>query len=386
MGEGRSIGQRPPYWCEEDATKILTKDQQMISIPISVPVIGEEEKAAVLGVLESGMLAMGPVTARFEQEFARTCGVQHAVAVSSGTTALHLALLANDIGPGDEVITTAFTFISTVNAILFAGAKPVFVDIEDKTFNIDLNQVGAAISPHTKAILPVHLYGHLCDVAALQDIAEKNGLRIIEDACQSVTATYNGRAAGSFGTGAFSFYATKNMMTGEGGMITTDDARIAQRCRMLRNHGMQQRYHYEMLGYNYRMMDLQAAIGLEQLKRLPSLVEKRRKNAAFLGDGLESVITPQEMEGYRHVWHQYTVRLPVGTDRDAAAARLNRAGIGTGIYYPVPNHMHDHVREAAGDVHLPVTERMADEVISLPVHPMLSHEDLERIVAEVNRI
>lgn len=358
----------------------------MISIPISTPVIGDEEKSAVLDVLDSGMLAMGPRTAQFESKFAELCGVKHAIAVSSGTTALHLALLANDIGPGDEVITTAFTFISSVNAILFVGAKPVFVDIEEETFNIDLNLAQSAITSRTKAILPVHLYGHLCDVAALQDIAEKHGLRIIEDACQAVAATHNGRAAGSFGTGAFSFYATKNMMTGEGGMITTDDAGIAQHCRMLRNHGMQQRYHYEMLGYNYRMMDLQAAIGLEQLKRLPGLVEKRRKNAAYLSDGLKSVITPKEREGYRHVWHQYTVRVPAGSDRDAAVEQLHRAGIGAGIYYPVPNHLHDHVRAAAGDVHLPVTELMAHEVISLPVHPMLSQEDLERIVAEVNRI
>lgn len=358
----------------------------MTAIPISKPYIGAEEKAAVMAVLDSGMLAMGAKTAQFEDLFAALCGVKHAVAVSSGTAALTVALLANGIGPGDEVITTSFTFIATVNAILVAGAKPVFVDIEDQTFNVDTSLVEAAITPRTRAILPVHLYGHICDMRKLLEIAEAHDLRIIEDACQAVAATYEGKAAGSFGTGAFSFYATKNLMSGEGGMITTDDDEVAHQCRLLRNHGMEQRYQYLMLGYNFRMTDIQAAIGLEQLKRLPALTEQRRQNAAFLNARIESVITPQERPGYRHCWHQYTIRVNHGRDRDIQVRKLNAAGIGAGIYYPIPCHRQEHVRKVAGDIALPVTERMAQEVISLPVHPMLSKADLGAIVSEVNKL
>lgn len=355
-------------------------------IYISKPYIGEEEKAAVMEVLDSGMLAMGPKTAQFENEFAKMCDVKHAIAVSSGTTALHIALLANGIGPGDEVITTPFTFIASVNAILYVGAKPVFVDIEEDTFNIDLSQVEKAITPRTKAILPVHLYGHLCNIEHLLAIAEKHQLKIIEDACQAVMATYKGKAAGSFGTGTFSFYATKNMMSGEGGMITTNDDEVAEASRLIRNHGMKVRYYHDMLGYNFRMMDIQAAIGLQQLKRLPTFNEKRRQNAAYFNAKIESVKTPREKQDYHHIWHQYTVRINHGRDRDAAVKQLNEAGIGTGIYYPVPNHHQEYIRKIVGDISLPVTERMSQEVISLPVHPMLSQEDLEKIVTEVNKL
>ena len=355
-------------------------------IYISKPYIGDEEKNAVMGVLDSGMLAMGPKTAQFENEFAKMCGVKHAIAVSSGTTALHIALLANGIGPGDEVITTAFTFIASVNAILYVGATPVFVDIDEESFNIDLSQVEKAITPRTKAILPVHLYGQLCDIEQLLAIAEKHNLKIIEDACQAVMASYKGKFAGSFGTGTFSFYATKNMMSGEGGMITTNDDEVAESCRLIRNHGMKVRYYHDMLGYNFRMMDIQAAIGLEQLKRLPAFNEKRRENAAYFNARIKSVKTPQEKQDYRHIWHQYTVRVNHGRNRDAALKQLNEAGIGAGIYYPVPIHHQEYIKELVGDVSLPVTEQMSREVISLPVHPMLSQDDLEKIVTEVNKL
>lgn len=358
----------------------------MISIPISKPFIGDEEKKAVMGVLDSGMLAMGPKTAQFETEFAKMCAVKHAIAVSSGTTALHIALLANGIGPGDEVITTPFTFIASVNAILYVGAKPVFVDIEEDTFNIDLSQVEKAITPRTKAILPVHLYGHLCDIEQLNTIAEKHHLKIIEDACQAVMASYKGKIAGSFGTGTFSFYATKNMMSGEGGMITTNDDEVAEASRLIRNHGMKVRYYHDMLGFNFRMMDIQAAIGLEQLKRLPAFNEKRRQHAAYFNAKIESVKTPQEKQDYHHIWHQYTIRVNHGRDRDSAVQQLNEAGIGTGIYYPVPIHQQEYIRKMLGEVSMPVTEKMSREVISLPVHPMLSKEDLETIVTEVNKL
>jgi len=358
----------------------------MKTIPISKPDISEAEKAAVLEVLESGILAQGSRTKEFEQRFAAMCGVKHAIAVSSGTTALHIGLLANGIGPGDEVLTTPFSFIATVNAILFTGATPIFVDIEQQTFNLDACLVESLITPRTKAILPVHLYGHMCDMDKLLAIANQYGLRIIEDACQSVRATYQGRYAGSYGTAAFSFYATKNLMCGEGGMITTDDDEVAEQCRMIRNHGMKRRYYHEMLGYNYRLTDLQAAIGLVQLERLPEFHKKRTSNASYLNSRIKTMITPSCKEGYEHGWHQYTVRVRKGQDRDQVAHQLREAGIETGIYYPIPIHKQCYLEEMCKGLTMPVSEQMAKEVLSLPVHTQLSEQDLERIVEEVNKL
>jgi dTDP-4-amino-4,6-dideoxygalactose transaminase len=355
-------------------------------IPVSKPYIGEAEKQAVMEVLDSGMLAQGPRTAKFEERFAQMCGVKHAIATSSGTTALHLALLAHGVGEGDEVITTPFTFIASANSILFTGARPVFVDISPETFNIDPQLIEKAITPRTKAIMPVHLYGYVCDMDALQAIASKHGLAIIEDACQAVGATYHDKKAGSFGTGCFSLYATKNVMSGEGGMITTDDDALAEKCRMLRNHGMQRRYYHDMLGFNFRMTDLCAAIGLVQLDRLEGFTAQRRANAAYLNAKIESVITPQVKDGYGHVWHQYTVRVDRGRDRAAAVKQLSDAGVGSGIFYPVPAHQQEYLREIVGEIRLPIAEQLAREVISLPVHPQLSQADLDTIVAEVNQL
>jgi len=355
-------------------------------IPISKPDIGAEEKAAVFEVLDSGMIAMGPRTAQFEQAFAEMCGVKHAIAVASGTTALHSALLANGVGPGDEVITTPFTFIATIDAIMYVGARPVFVDIDEETFNMDLEQVESVITPRTKAILPVHLYGYMCDMDRLQTLADKHGLKIIEDACQAHMATYKGKRAGSFGTGAFSFYATKNMMCGEGGMVTTNDDVIADQCRLIRNHGTRRRYYHEMLGFNFLMTDIEAAMGLVQLKRLPEFSEKRARNAAYLSAKIESVVTPTVKEGYGHVWHQYTVRVDGGRNRDAAVEQLGKAGITAGVYYPTPAHCQPHVQRVVGNVQLPVVERLSNEVMSLPVHTHLTQEDLETIVSEVNKL
>ncbi|MDW8325335.1 MAG: DegT/DnrJ/EryC1/StrS family aminotransferase [Anaerolineales bacterium] len=357
-------------------------------IPISKPFIGEEEKRAVMEVLDSGMLVQGPRVAQLEEKFATLCGVKHAVATSSGTTALHLALLANGIGPGDEVITVSFTFMATVSTILMTGARPVFVDVEADTFNINPNLIEAAITPRTKAILPVHLYGYPCDMDAIMTIAERHGLKVIEDACQAVGATYHGRPVGSFGTGMFSLYATKNIMTGEGGIITTNDDALAEKCRLMRQHGMKRRYYHEMLGYNYRLTDLHAAIGVAQLDRLADFTARRRSNADYLNSRIESeaVITPKVKDGYGHVWHQYTIRVNGRRDRDAAVQQLNANGVGTGIFYPVPVHRQGYVREMLGEVSLPVTEQLAREVISLPVHPQLTPADLEKIVFEVNRL
>jgi dTDP-4-amino-4,6-dideoxygalactose transaminase len=356
-------------------------------IPISKPFIGEAEKKAVLEVLDSGMLVQGPRTARLEEKFAAACGVKHAVATSSGTTALHVALLAHGIGKGDEVITTPFTFIASVNSIIYVGARPVFVDVEGETFNINPALIEAAITPKTRAILPVHLYGYPCDMDAIMDIARRHNLIVIEDAAQAIGAEYKGRRAGSFGTGCFSLYATKNVMCGEGGMITTNDDDLAQHCRMIRSHGMQRRYYHDMLGYNFRMTDLHAAIGLAQMDRLDEFTTKRRANAEYLNERITRVVTPKVREGYHHVWHQYTIRVDKGRDRDAAAKQLNDAGVGTGIFYPVPANKQAHlVKMDLGNVSLPVAERLANEVISLPVHPQLSQADLETIVAEVNKL
>lgn len=355
-------------------------------IPISRPQVSEAEKQAVLEVLESGMLAQGPRVARLEERFAEVCGTRHAVATSSGTTALHIALLAHNIGPGDEVITTPFTFIATVNAILFVGAKPVLVDIEEDTFNIHPARIEAAVTPRTRAIIPVHLYGYPCDMDAVMEIARQHELLVIEDAAQAIGATYRGKPVGSFGTGCFSLYATKNVAAGEGGMITTDNQALAERCRMLRNHGMRHRYHYEFLGYNFRLTDLHAAIALAQMDRLEEFTARRRANAAYLSAHITSVVTPQVREGYEHVWHQYTVRVDGGRDRNAAVHQLNEAGVGTGVFYPLPAHRHDYIRDVVGDVHLPVAERLSQEVLSLPVHPGLSQGDLEQIVEAVNRL
>jgi perosamine synthetase len=355
-------------------------------IPVSKPYLGEAEKKAVMEVLDSGMLAQGPRTAKLEERFAQVCGVKHAIATTSGTTALHVALLAHGIGPGDEVITTPFTFIASVNSILFTGARPVFVDIDEATFNIDPALIEAAITPRTKAILPVHLYGYVCDMEALQAIANRHGVKIIEDACQAVGATYRGQKAGSFGMGCFSLYATKNVMSAEGGMITTQDDVLAEQCRLIRNHGMKRRYYHDMLGYNFRMSDLHAAIGLAQMDRLEDFTAKRQANAAYLNANLKTVQTPKVKEGYGHVWHQYTVRVNGGRDRDAAVKQLNEAGVGTGVFYPVPAHQQGYIQETVGRVTLPVAERLAQEVISLPVHPQLSQADLETIVQAVNRL
>ena len=303
-------------------------------IPISKPLIGDAEKEAVLEVLDSGMLAQGPKVAKLEDQFAGTCHTRYAVATSSGTAALHVALLAHGIGPGDQVITTPFTFVASASSILFVGAEPVFVDIDKETFNLDPALLEAAITSRTRAIMPVHLYGHPCDMDAILDIAERHNLVVIEDAAQAIGASYKGEPVGGFGTGCFSLYATKNIMAGEGGMITTNDENIADLCRLIRNHGMRRRYYHDRLGYNLRMTDLHAAIALVQLERLEELAARRRANAAYLSSHITSVVIPQVRDGCIHAWHQYTVRVDGGRDRDKALEMLHAAGVGAGIYYP----------------------------------------------------
>lgn len=345
--------------------------------------LGNEEKQAVLDVLDSGMLAQGPRVKEFEDAFAEMIGVSQAIATSSGTTALQLALLANGIKEGDEVITSPFTFIASANSILYVGARPVFVDIDPKTFNLDPNLIESAITPRTKAIMPVHLYGLCSDMEAIQAIAQKYNLAIIEDACQSHGATCGTQKAGSFGTGAFSFYATKNMTSGEGGMITTNDPAIAEHCRVLRQHGSRRRYYHDELGYNFRMTDIQAAIGLPQLRKLAAGNRARQENARYLNDHLQGVTVPYTPDGYQHVYHQYTVRIPA-EKREGFCNFLQERGIGYAVFYPVPIHQQKVYLELGYQDHLPEAEKAAQEVVSLPIHPGLSQEDLAVIVSTVN--
>src|SRR5687768_499537 len=358
-------------------------------INIARPMIGDEEKAAVLAVLESGQLAQGSVVADFEGAFAAYCGVKHAVATSNGTTALHVALLAHEIGPGDEVITTPFTFIASANTVLYVGAKPVFVDIEPGSFNIDVEQIEAAITKRTKAIMPIHLFGNMAEMARVREIAERHGLLIIEDAAQAHGAEEGGRRAGSWGTGCFSFYPTKNITTGEGGAITTNDDCVAERARLIRSHGMKVRYYHEVMGYNFRMTNIHAAIGVAQLPKLERFNERRMENARYLSEHLpkDKVAVPQVREGTRHVFHQYTVRVLPPLDRDDVREQLKAAGVGTEVYYPVPVHKQQvYLDLGYGGQSFPESERAAREVLSLPVHPGVSREDLDTIVAAVRRL
>lgn len=354
-----------------------------IMIPVARPLLGADEEAAVSRVLASGQLAAGEEVERFESRFAQICQVHECLAVSSGTAALHLALLAHDIGPGDEVVTSPFSFAATANTILLVGAKPVFADIDPRTYNLDPAGVEAAITPRTKAIMPVHLYGNPADMDRLMAICQRHGLAMIEDACQAHGATINGQPVGSFGTGCFSFYATKNVTTGEGGAITTSDPAIAERVRLLRSHGQRERYEHVGIGYNYRMTNLQAAIGVVQLEKLDQFTEQRITNAALLTERLRRYVqTPMPLPGHRHVYHQYTIRVP--DDRDAFAHALADRGIGTAVHYPRPIHQQPYYQQLGyGDVSLPVSEAAAGQVLSIPVHPALTQADIERVAEEV---
>ncbi len=360
------------------------------SIAIAHPDIGPAEREAVMNVMSTGGLAQGPQVAALEERFAGYIGTKHAVAVNSGTAALHAALLAHGVGPGDEVITSSFSFIASGNSVLYTGARPVFVDI-GPDFNIDPGLVEAAITSKTKAILPVHLFGQPCDMGPLLALAEKYGLAVVEDACQAHGSDYYGKRTGSFGTGCFSFYPTKNMTTGEGGMITTDDAGVAEAARLLRAHGMKVRYYHDTLGYNYRMTDLGAAIGLCQLDKLDSYNARRSANAARLTAGLSSVkglVTPDIGPGRTHVFHQYTIRLTAefAVPRDALVEKLAQRGIGSGVYYPVPIHLQKLYKDLGYDAALPATERAAAEVLSLPVHPQVGEADDAYIVETIKEI
>ncbi len=360
-------------------------------ISIASPMIDETSIAAVVDVLKSGMLVQGDRVEQFERNFASYIGTKYAVAVNSGTAALHSALLALGISSGDEVITTPFSFIASANSILFCGAKPVFVDIDERTFNIDTRLIEEKITPRTKAILIVHLYGQPCDMKEIIKLCNKRNLMLVEDACQAHGAEYESARVGSFGTGCFSFYATKNITTVEGGMITTNDRVIAQKVRMIRSHGQTKKYHHESIGYNYRMNELSAALGICALGRLDEYNALRSQNASILSSRIgeiKGVTIPFVMAGIKHVFHQFTIRVAreFGITRNELQQKLMEKGIGSAIHYPIPIHKQKVYRNLGYSDHLPVSEKAAEEVLSLPIHQSLTKEDLDYIASAIENI
>ena len=351
-------------------------------IPLAKPIITRAERRAVDRVLRSGNLAQGPEVAAFEKEFSQFVDGRECVAVNSGTSALHVALLSLGIGPGDEVIVPSFTFAATANSVALAGATPVFVDIDPQTFNIDPKEIERAITPRTKAIQVVHLYGLPANMGEIMKIANRHNLNVVEDAAQAHLASINGKPVGTFGdAAAFSFYPTKNMTSGEGGMIVFADGEKARFARLLRNQGMEKRYQNEVVGFNLRMTDIHAAIGRQQLKRIEGWTVKRQENAGFLSSRISGVGTPFIPEGYSHVFHQYTVRVP--RNRDRLSSKLNELGIGNGVYYPTQVHK---LPSFSRDIDLRHTQEATEQVISLPIHPSLAKKDLIRIADSVNQI
>lgn len=355
-------------------------------IPAAKPIIGEEEREAVDRVLRSGMLAQGPEVKAFEEEFSAHVGGRHCVAMNSGTSALHLGFIAAGIKPGDEVIVPSFSFAATANSVVLAGGIPIFADIDPRTFNLDPNHVENLITKKTKAIMPVHLYGHIAAMDQFQEIAKAHNLCLIEDAAQGHLASLNGRNAGEFGIiASFSFYPTKNMTAGEGGMVVTESDEVARTLRLLRNQGQEIRYQNEIIGFNTRMTDIHAAIGRVQLAKLQSWTKQRQENAAYLDANLKGVITPYLQPGTTHSYHQYTIRIPGGdaAKRDQFIAKISDKGVGSGVYYPTPIHRLPSFRL---DLDLPETELVVKECVSIPVHPSLTKDELKTIVEVVNEV
>jgi len=352
-------------------------------IPVAKPEIGKAERKAVDRVMRSGLLAQGPEVTNFEKEFSKFVEDRECVAVNSGTSALHVALLSLGIGKGDEVIVPSFTFAATANSVALTGATPIFVDIDPTTFCIDSIEIVKAITPKTKAIQAVHLYGLAADMPAIMKIAKKYKLLVIEDAAQAHLASIDGKSVGTFGhAAAFSFYPTKNMTSGEGGMIVFKDSSAARTARLYRNQGMEKRYENELVGFNLRMTDIHAAIGRVQLSKLKDKTQRRQENAAYLSENISTTVAvPLVPKGYSHVFHQYTIKVQV--DRDSFAKKLTDLGVGSGVYYPIPVH---ELPAFGKRKNLPNTSLICKQVLSLPVHPALSTRDLKTIVAAVNKV
>jgi perosamine synthetase len=357
-------------------------------IPIAKPYLGEEEIKAVSQVIKSGMISQGSKVRELEEKFAKFCGTRYAIATNSGTAALHTSLHVAGIKKDDKVMTTPFTFIATANTILMQQAKPVFVDIDEETFNIDPKQVEEKVTDKTISIVTVDLYGNLCDYSKIDAIAKKNNLVVIEDACQAINAESNNKKAGNFGDiAAFSFYGTKNITCGEGGMITTNNETFAKNAKLFRQHGRSKMSSYEYVnpGYNYRTTDINAAMLLEQLKKIDVITKKRIENAAYLTDNLKNVNglkVPQVIRDNSNVFHQYTIRVldNFKLDRDELNEHLNKKGVGTGVYYPNPLHLLKHLKNGYREGDFPAAERACKEVLSLPIHPHLTKKQLDQII------
>jgi len=351
--------------------------------------IGADVEKAVCEVLRSGAYILGPNAKALETELAEYIGTKYTVGLNSGTDALHLALRALDIGAGDEVITTAFTFVATAEAIGIVNAKPVFVDINPDTYNIDPAKIEAAITPKTKAIIPVHLYGQPCDMDAIMDIAKRYDLNVIEDCCQAIGSSYKGKKVGTFGDfGCYSFYPTKNLGTmGDGGLITTNSEYLKDRVIALRNHGGAVRYHHDEIGVNSRLDEIQAAILRIKLPHIDSWNTKRREKAAIYNElfaKCSDIQTPVELDGTHCVYHQYTVKVP---NRDETFEKLHDAGIGAMLYYPIPLHLqkvHNYLGMEKGS--LPITEKNTEIVMSLPMFPELTREEQETVASTLIKL
>lgn len=387
----------------------MSKNIPIFSAKDQYPQIASDLEAAVLEVLRSGNYIMGQKGKSLEQEIAKICGAKHGIGVANGTDALVLALWALDIGPGDEVITTPFTFAATIEAVMMRGAIPVFVDVDEKTFNIDVAAIEKVITPKSKAIIPVHLYGQSADMDPIMALADRYNLKVVEDNAQAISATYKGKPTGSFGDAAcISFYPTKNLgACGDAGMIVCNDDKLAERLRCLRAHGSKQRYFHEELGVNSRLDEIQAAVLLTKLAHLADWTNKRRAIAQKYFEILKNVPgivlpNPGVKEDYTHVWHQYTVRVLSDNLASASSNSTNGAttsmrqrvidglakrNIGSMCYYPVPLHMQEafaHYGYKKGE--FPITERLADEVLSLPMFPELTDEDIQAVGQALSEI
>lgn len=360
-------------------------------IPIARPYIGEEEINAVTGVLRSGMLAQGTNVSRFEEEFARYCGVCEAVAVSNGTAALHATLLAFGLTSGDEVIVPDFTFFATASSVCMCGAKPVFTDVNPRTFNIDPVSLQEKIGRKTKAVIGVHLYGLPFDITPIREICEDAKIPLIEDAAQSHGALYNKTRAGGLGdAGCFSFYPTKNITTGEGGMVTTNNRKLASKIRILINHGQSEKYLHTCLGYNYRMTDIGGALGSVQLSRVESFNASRRENASYYSANIKvrGLLVPMVPPHAFHVYHQYVVKVTedCAMTRSDLSSYLTKHGIGNAIHYPIPLHKQPAFKEYSGETVCPVSDMLSEQVLSLPVHPSVTRTEREYIVTTLNEV
>ncbi|MDD1708361.1 MAG: DegT/DnrJ/EryC1/StrS family aminotransferase [Methanoregulaceae archaeon] len=360
-------------------------------IPVGKPALGNEEIAAVSSVINSGMIAQGPKVEEFEHAFAKYSDSAYGIAVNSGTAALHAALLALGIKAGDEVIVPAFTFFATASSVCMCGARPVFADVDEDTFNLSIESLGKNLSQKTRAVIGVHLFGQPFALRPVAEICGERGIHFIEDAAQAHGAVYHGKKVGSFGSaGCFSFYPTKNMTTGEGGMLTTHDADLAARVRRYINHGQTEKYLHTCIGYNFRMTDLGGAIGLAQLKKLDGFNKRRQDTAAYYDNHIRcpGIILPEVTPGVSHVYHQYVIRVTEESrlTRDQLAIALRDKGIGTAVHYPIPLHRQPVFEECAGKSRCPVADKLAREVLSLPVHPLVTDKEREFIASCVNEV